>query len=64
MPKKRFALYESGDSKELYVKDGPCNLDITIDYDDVDHEVVDREANMLIALLNKHWKPQPNADYP
>lgn len=42
-------------AKELTVT-GPCELTIIIDYDDVDHRTVEREARKLCALLNKHWE--------
>lgn len=52
---KKFELFESMDRKRLFVQ-GPCEMSIEIDYDDVDHETVDREVFKLLDLLNKRWK--------
>ena len=29
---------------------------LRIDYDDVDHKLVDREAQRLADILNRHWR--------
>lgn len=36
---------------------GPMTLDISIDYDDVDHEQVDLEVRRLLDVLNQNWVP-------
>lgn len=41
--------------KEIEIT-GPFELRLTIDYDDVDHPRVEREARKLARLLNAHWK--------
>lgn len=35
--------------------DGPGELRLSIDYDDVDHTAVAYQAKRLVRLLNKHW---------
>lgn len=54
--KARFSLSESGDGKRLYVE-GPKNfsLGIEIDHDDVDHALVEIDAQKLIEILEEHW---------
>lgn len=49
---KKFTLVE--DDKELLIA-GPFELNISIDFDDVDHAEVRLEALKLVRLLNKHW---------
>ena len=34
---------------------GPTDLEITVDFDDVNHTEVNKEAARLVALLNEHW---------
>lgn len=54
--KARFSLSESGDGKYLYIE-GPKNfsLEVEIDHDDVDHFLVQIDAQKLIEILEKHW---------
>lgn len=40
--------------KEIEIT-GPFELRLLIDYDDVNHPRVDRDARKLVALLNAHW---------
>ena len=46
--------------KEIWVyevsndDDGRC-LSMKVDFDDVDHEVIEEKMKRLIAVLNKHW---------
>lgn len=35
---------------------GPDDLDMDVDYDDVNHEEVDALAIEVVAALNRHWK--------
>lgn len=50
-----WGVSESSDGKELIVE-GPCDLQITIDHDDVNHTQVEAEAKQLIDLLAGNWK--------
>lgn len=34
---------------------GP-EIDLLVDYDDVDHKEVDRAARKLVKILNEHWE--------
>lgn len=34
--------------------DGP-DIYLVVDYDDVDHKTVDREAKKVVNILNAHW---------
>jgi hypothetical protein len=34
---------------------GPWGLDMEIEYDDVDHDIVDAEVDKLVSLLNREW---------
>lgn len=43
------------DDKWLLIS-GPCEMQIAIDFDDVDHEVVERQARMLVRILNQHFQ--------
>jgi len=38
-----------------FVINGPDDFNMIIDYDDVDHELVDLMANTVVAILNRHW---------
>jgi hypothetical protein len=49
------APFKSWD-KSIFI-DGPFNLSLEIDHDDVDHDQVEKEAQALVDLLNKHWVP-------
>jgi hypothetical protein len=40
--------------KRIYI-DGPWQLAVEIDHDDVDHRAVKKDAKKLVALLNAHW---------
>lgn len=40
--------------KELVVT-GPFDLNMSIDFDDVDHKEVRRQTRHLVAVLNKYW---------
>lgn len=57
MSKKFKVLYIGTTSKELLVE-GPedFGLGIQIDYDDVDHPQVEKDARKLVKILNEHWK--------
>lgn len=33
-------------------------IDLIVDYDDVDHKVVDRLARKVAKILNEHWDKQ------
>ncbi len=52
MPTEKFKVTQ--DDKVLRVS-GPAELSIVIDYDDVWHPEVMREAKKLVKLLNAFW---------
>lgn len=33
---------------------GP-GIELLVDYDDVDHEEVEKNANKVVEILNQHW---------
>jgi hypothetical protein len=37
---------------------GPGDLELSIDYDDVDHQKVERDVHRLIILLNEYWESE------
>jgi hypothetical protein len=41
--------------KELVIT-GPAEMKIAIDFDDVDHDQVEREVGVLLRILNENWK--------
>ena len=43
-----------GDGKRIYI-DGPSNLEIQIDFDDVNHDDVETDTKQLIDLLAEQW---------
>lgn len=45
------------DDKWILVN-GPCEMKIAVDYDDVWHSKVEREVKRLVKLLNKNWKTE------
>lgn len=51
--KKRFSLFT--DDKDLIIT-GPTQMKIAIDFDDVDHDEVLKEADKLVTVLNKYWR--------
>lgn len=53
----RFWWAASGDRKRLIVA-GVWSMDVYIDFDDVNHDAVKRDANKLLQILEKHW-PEP-----
>jgi hypothetical protein len=50
--KKKFRLVH--DDKVLIIT-GPWELELRIDFDDVDQVTVEEEAEKLVALLNENW---------
>jgi hypothetical protein len=52
-------------AKELTVRapEG-CEIQIKIDYDDVERDVVAREARKLCRILNEHWNERPRSTVP
>jgi hypothetical protein len=42
-------------SKEITIS-GPWELTVLIDFDDVDHRAVKKDAKKLIELLNNNWQ--------
>ncbi len=55
----KFKLLGEGTWDKGLTVEGPFELNITIDYDDVNHGKVDKEAKKLIKILNKHWNKTP-----
>lgn len=53
MPEK-FKVVGNAYDKRLVLQ-GPWDLGIEIDNDDVDHAQVKRDARKLCAILEKHW---------
>lgn len=51
--KEKFTIHQ--DDKQLKIH-GPWDLDVSVDFDDVDQESVENQAEFLVRLLNKHWK--------
>lgn len=41
---------------------GPCQLKITVDYDDVDQKTVDNAVDRLLTILNKKWTDDDTRD--
>ena len=41
--------------KDFKITNSDVDLEITIDYDDVIHKIVDEQAKKLVKILNKHW---------
>lgn len=62
MPKK-FSLTVSGDNKRMFIE-GPWDLDVTIDHDDVDHKQVERDAKRLCKLLDTYWNASSSSPTP
>lgn len=52
--KERFGIFESSDGKNHYIQDSKHVVHLTIDYDDVDHEQVDRWEDALVNLMNEN----------
>jgi hypothetical protein len=46
----------SDDHKELYIISDDNLPVITLDYDDVDHDLVDKFADFLVTILNLHFE--------
>jgi hypothetical protein len=44
-----------GDGKRKWIT-GPMDASIEIDYDDVNHQRVDKDIKQLVQILNEHWK--------
>lgn len=44
--------------KEIIVQ-GPGDFYLTIDYDDVDHDAVEKAAEKIVRILNEHWRDKP-----
>lgn len=56
---KRFSVHK--DDKRLHIvgpNDGQFDLEISIDYDDVYHREVMRQARQLCQILDMNW-PRP-----
>lgn len=53
--KKRFSKHKSPDEKRIFIE-GPFELEIEIDYDDVQHRAVDRDVKQLLEILEEYWK--------
>lgn len=51
---KPFTLSEDDKCLRIQHEDSYEHLNLLIDFDDVDHTTVKREAKRLLALLNEH----------
>lgn len=54
---KRFSWEAPGDGKRILIN-GPWELGVEIDHDDVNHELVEQQANTLVEILEEHWPKQ------
>jgi glutathionyl-hydroquinone reductase len=59
MAKAAFTIERHDGADKDFAIIGPSSysggMTITIDYDDVNHTLVDEEAEILVGILNKHW---------
>ena len=53
----KFSIREHSRCDKSVFVDGPMDMAIEIDYDDVDHEIIDLEMENLVKILNEHWTP-------
>jgi hypothetical protein len=53
---RKFRTTKSSDGKRKFLQ-GFAQLEVTINYDDVDHKEVDNELKALMQFLNDNWKP-------
>lgn len=42
--------------KSFQIQTPEHNLNLAVDYDDVDHKEADRLARKVVAILNAHWE--------
>jgi hypothetical protein len=54
MAKKLFRMTESYDGKALMIE-GPADIEVEVDFDDVNHRRVKRFAKDLLAVLNEQF---------
>ena len=50
-----FTAVTLGDCKRLIVEGPGFELPLSIDFDDVDHDAVERDTLQLLKILNEHW---------
>lgn len=56
--KFKIEIYDDCD-KVITITEQPADgrsLCIMIDFDDVDHDVIEEKVKNLVAVLNEHWK--------
>ena len=55
MAKSKFVLLPVGTIDKALIIRKADELDIAVDYDDVQHKQVLKDAKKIVRLLNKHW---------
>ena len=56
MDKTLFKITSFSPSFDKWIEVSGPELDIRVDYDDVDHKAVERNAKKMLKILNENWQ--------
>lgn len=54
--KKKLFVIETHDGADKSFQIYGADIDLIIDYDDVNHDQVDKMSRKLVRILNEHWE--------